>query len=76
MSKIDKKAVEMFIKIDTYMVCVKSVKKMLSWLQSFQNFYRCTNCGHDTKQHVNGRIRYMSLTESDKNFIKEHYKNG
>jgi len=35
-------------------------------------FYRCTNCGHDTKQHINGRIRYMSLTESDKEFIKQN----
>jgi len=35
-------------------------------------FYRCTNCGHDTKQHINGRIRYMSLTEEDKNFIKNN----
>jgi uncharacterized protein (DUF983 family) len=22
-------------------------------------FYRCTNCGADTKQHVNGKIRYI-----------------
>jgi len=37
-------------------------------------FYRCTNCGHDTKQHVNGSIRYLKLSESDKKFIKEHGK--
>ena len=29
-------------------------------------FYRCTNCGADTRQHVNGSIRYIKLTESDK----------
>ena len=23
------------------------------------DYYRCTNCGTDTKQYVNGRIRYM-----------------
>ena len=22
-------------------------------------FYRCTNCGADTKQHINGCIRYI-----------------
>ena len=38
------------------------------------DYYRCTNCGHDTRQHVNGKIRYMSLTESDINFIKENIK--
>ena len=37
-------------------------------------FYRCTNCVHDTKQHVNGSIRYLKLSESDKKFIKEHGK--
>jgi len=37
-------------------------------------FYRCTNCGHDTKQHINGRIRYMQLSDSDKKWIKENIK--
>lgn len=40
------------------------------------DYYRCTNCGHDTKQHVNGSIRYMKLSESDRKFVKEHSKNG
>ena len=35
-------------------------------------FYRCTNCGHDTRQHINGKIRYIKLSESDKQFLKEH----
>ena len=37
------------------------------------DFYRCTNCGEDTKQHINGRIRYMQLSRSDIDYIK---KNG
>ena len=36
------------------------------------DYYRCTNCGADTRQHVNGSIRYLKLSERDKNFIKEH----
>ena len=36
-------------------------------------FYRCTNCGADTKQHINGKISYIQLTESDKEWLK---KNG
>ena len=36
------------------------------------DYYRCTNCGHDTKQHVNGRIRYLQLSEMDKKFIKDY----
>ena len=35
-------------------------------------FYRCTNCGHDTKQHINGRIRYLQLDEFDKKWIKDN----
>ena len=38
------------------------------------DYYRCTNCGSDTRQHVNGSIRYLKLSESDKEFIKQ--KNG
>ena len=37
------------------------------------DYYRCTNCGEDTKQYVNGVIKYMKLKESDKDYIK---KNG
>ena len=76
MSKIDKKAVEMFRKIDTVHGMCEECEEGVILVAIVSEFYRCTNCGHDTKQHVNGRIRYMSLTESDKNFIKEHYKNG
>ena len=39
-------------------------------------FYRCTNCGHDTKQHINGSIRYLKLDESDKQWIKNNVKDG
>ena len=39
-------------------------------------FYRCTNCGHDTKQHINGSIRYLKLNDSDKKWIKDNVKNG
>ena len=36
------------------------------------DFYRCTNCGSDTRQHVNGSIRYLKLSEKDKEYIKQH----
>ena len=37
-------------------------------------YYRCTNCGADTKQHVNGKIRYIRLTDEEKNWLREHGK--
>ena len=36
-------------------------------------FYRCTNCGADTRQHINGRIRYMQLSEDDKQWLKRNH---
>ena len=36
------------------------------------DFYRCTNCGHDTKQHVNGSIRYLKISERDVDWLKDN----
>ena len=36
------------------------------------DYYRCTNCGADTRQHVNGSIRYLRLNETDKKWLKEN----
>ena len=73
---IDPKALRFFNKIDTVHGYCEECEEEAILVAIVQEFYRCTNCGHDTKQHVNGRIRYMSLSESDRKFIKEHYKNG
>ena len=37
-----------------------------------QDYYRCTNCGEDTRQFVNGVIKYMKLSNDDKEFIKKY----
>ena len=34
------------------------------------DYYRCTNCGFDNRQHVNGKISYLKLTESDKTYLR------
>ena len=34
------------------------------------DFYRCTNCGYDVKQYVNGSIKYLRLDGSDKEWLK------
>ena len=34
------------------------------------DFFRCTICGNDLKQHINGKISYMPvLTTSDKDTL-------
>lgn len=34
------------------------------------DYYRCTSCGEDTKQYVNGSIKYLKLTEEDHKWLK------
>jgi len=65
---------KMFNKIDTVHGICEECEEDSILVAIVSDFYRCTNCGYDTKQHINGRIRYMSLTESDKQFIKENIK--
>ena len=73
---IDHKTIKLFKKIDTVHGHCEECQEEAILVAIVQEYYRCTNCGHDTKQHVNGRIRYMQLSDADRNFIKNHYKNG
>lgn len=41
-----------------------------------QDYYRCTNCGEDTRQYVNGVIKYLKLNDNDKNYIKKYGQKG
>jgi Zn finger protein HypA/HybF involved in hydrogenase expression len=34
------------------------------------DYYRCTNCGADTRQYVNGSIRYIKLKEDEIKWLK------
>ena len=36
------------------------------------DYYRCTNCGEDTRQYVNGSIKYLKITNEDKKWLKKH----
>ena len=70
------KRIKLFNKIDTVDGFCEYCEEDAIMVAIVQDYYRCTNCGEDTRQYINGRIRYMSLSESDRQFIKEHYKNG
>ena len=71
---IDDKTIKLFSKIDTVVGLCEECEEETILVAIVQEFYRCTNCGHDTKQHVNGRIRYMQLSDADRNFIKNHFR--
>jgi len=36
------------------------------------DYYRCTTCGEDTKQYVNGSIKYLKLDNKDRQWLKEN----
>ena len=69
----DNKTYKVFHKIDTVHGVCEECQEDSILVAIVSDFYRCTNCGHDTKQHINGRIRYLKLDETDKKWIKENY---
>ena len=76
MSYIDKKSVKFFQKIDTVHGISEECQEEDILVAIVSDFYRCTNCGHDTKQHINGSIRYLKLDELDKKWLKANVDNG
>ena len=71
MSIIDKKSIKMFQKIDTVHGHCEECEEEAIMVAIVSEYYRCTNCGADTRQHINGSIRYLKLDESDKKWLKE-----
>jgi len=35
------------------------------------DYYRCTNCGEDTRQYVNGSIKYLKITKEDEEWLRK-----
>ena len=71
MSMIDKKAIKVFRKIDTVHGHCEECGEEAIMVAIVTEYYRCTNCGADTRQHINGSIRYLKLDEQDKKWLKE-----
>ena len=36
------------------------------------DYYRCTSCGEDTRQYINGSIKYLKLDDKDREWLKEN----
>jgi len=70
----DKKIlIKAFNNIDTVQGICENCEEETILVGIVTEFYRCTNCGSDTRQHINGSIRYLQLSEKDKNWLKEKY---
>ena len=58
--------------IDTvYGICPQCEKQAIL-VAIVTDYYRCTNCGEDTRQYVNGSIKYLRITNEDKTWLKKH----
>ena len=70
----DKKIlIKAFNNIDTVQGVCENCEEETILVGIVTEFYRCTNCGSDTRQHINGSIRHLQLSEKDKNWLKEKY---
>ena len=56
--------------IDTVMGTCSECEEDTVLVAIVSDYYRCTNCGYDNRQHVNGKISYLKLTESDKTYLR------
>ena len=56
--------------IDTVMGTCSECEEDTILVAIVSDYYRCTNCGFDNRQHVNGKISYLKLTESDKTYLR------
>jgi hypothetical protein len=73
LAKNKKKLIETIMfsnRIDTVMGTCSGCEEDAILVAIVSDYYRCTSCGHDNRQHINGKITYLKLTDEDKKFIK------
>ena len=61
-----------FAKIDTVHGVREECQEESILVAIVSEYYRCVNCGSDTRQHINGSIRYLKLSERDKEYLKNN----
>ena len=61
-----------FANIDTVQGVCEECEEYTILVAIVSDYYRCTNCGADTRQHINCSIRYIKLSESDKEYIRQN----
>ena len=64
------KEIKLFNNIDTVTGYCENCNEEAVMVAIVTEFYRCTNCGNDTKQYINGSIRYLKLDDNDKQWLK------
>jgi uncharacterized protein (DUF983 family) len=76
MSKLRNKLLRSALYVDTVTGICPQCKEDAFLVMIVDNFYKCTNCGEDTKQYINGHIKYLKINQQDKDYIREHGTKG
>ena len=66
------KVIKLFNKIDTVHGHCNNCGEETILVAVVTDYYRCINCGSDTKQHVNGSIQYIKLTQEEQEWLKRN----
>tara|TARA_R100000231_G_C5259666_1_gene145314 strand:+ start:18 stop:239 length:222 start_codon:yes stop_codon:yes gene_type:complete len=66
------KVIKLFNKIDTVHGHCGNCGEETILVAVVTDYYRCINCGSDTKQHVNGSIQYIKLTQEEQEWLKRN----
>ncbi|NIP31409.1 MAG: hypothetical protein GTO02_17650 [Candidatus Dadabacteria bacterium] len=67
------KVIKIFNKIDTVHGHCEYCAEEAILVAIVQDYYRCTNCGSDTRQHINGSIRYLKLEDTEIKWLKSQH---
>jgi hypothetical protein len=70
--KYRKQLLKSALYVDTVTGVCPQCKEDAFLVMIVDNFYKCTNCGEDTKQYINGHIKYLKINQHDKEYIKEN----
>lgn len=70
---MDDKFLKVLTNIDTVQGFCENCRELSVLIGIVQEYYRCTNCGCDTKQHINGKISYLKISEKEKEFLRNQH---
>ena len=66
------KTIKFFNKIDTVTGVCTHCGEDTVLVAVVAEYYRCTTCGRDTKQYINGSIRYIHLKDEEIKWLQKN----
>ena len=64
--------IKLFNSIDTVNGFCEHCNEEVVLVGLVTDYYRCTTCGEDTRQYINGSIKYLKVNEQDKEWLKRN----